>query len=76
MRVEINMRPYPEQKPPAKPGTHTVKRSNGVIVWAWWHGFGWDWDATENHVTHFALPEDITITEEKREGTDAKIHHS
>ncbi len=78
MRVEINMRPYPEQKPPAYelvtvmlkfPEGHTQIRNQGQN---YLNDTG-DWREANGDpiysgtVIAFALPEDIIITEEKRE---------
>ncbi len=66
MRVEINFRPYPAKRPPRDAWSVLVMtRLNGVMTRECHAG-----TISENpvSVTHFALPEDITITEEKREG--------
>ncbi len=72
MRVEINMRPYPEQKPPYSGLFWVNRRIGGLSAMEFYRAetlnekeYPVGWNCGE--VTHFALPEDITITEEKRE---------
>lgn len=76
MRVEINMRPYPEQVPPTD-GNYTIlydiDEPDPVVTSMGWRDGKWvedeDGRPIKDRCDHsewvkgFALPEDITITE-------------
>lgn len=67
--TNILWRMYPEQKPPRSGAVCLVLTSKGIVhesKWRKWrNGKGW-WNgrAAQAKVTHFALPEDITTTEQ------------
>ncbi len=75
MRVEINFRPYPEQKPPEEGAFHVLlggfhfheRREqyfpfrDEEIRW------------TNQHVTHFALDSDITVIEAEDSAHEAAM---
>jgi len=66
LRTVIDWRPYPEQKPPYD-GKFLCQNKWEDFAFED-YSFDSEWICNEWPVTHFALPEDISITQEKREG--------
>lgn len=65
MQIIINMRPISDGLFPEDSTESTVIDVNGKIHTAFYSCGSWRNDETRLDVTHFAIPSDITITEQK-----------